>query len=98
MLSLKELFLKHDKEYHKFDRVLNKRHPAADIHVFLLLYELCPPKNPGVISGIISAVGYEEFWIATDAEEFAEKATEEHVIELIRCGVRYSEGGFCMWA
>jgi hypothetical protein len=95
MLDLDEIFERHSDEYIEFDRVENKRHPAPDIHVFLKLYEMCPPETP---RDIVCGASNDEIYLDTDTEKFAEIATEADVIELIRCGVRYGDGGFCMFA
>lgn len=74
-------------EYLKFERIENKRHSRPDIHAFLLLDELQP--NPGW--DIVSAAEHDVFFLDIDAEKLALIITEKQVIELLRCGVHWSE-------
>lgn len=86
MLDLKSVFEKWNDEYTKFDRVENPRHPCPDVCAFLLLNELAPVKR-GV--DMVSAGEHDEIWLATKVEDVAKVATEEQIVELIRCGVRF---------
>lgn len=83
-MSIKELFEKHEDEYLKFDRVDNKTSGRSDLHAMFLLDRLFPSD-----SDIVSAAEHDEIWL--DVPEYKIKTlTEDQVIELIRCGVRYS--------
>ena len=86
MIDLYEFFEKHNDEYIKFERIENKRSARPDLHAFLLLEELVPTKN---YEDMVSAAEHDEIWLEVDPKKVAEVATEEHLIELIRCGVRY---------
>lgn len=77
-----------DWEYLEFDRVENKRSSRKDLHAFLLLNELCPGETD-----IVSAAEHDEIGLGVDAEELAKVITENQVVELVRCGVRYSGDG-----
>lgn len=92
-MNIEETFEKHDDEYLKFDRVENKRSQRADLHAFMLLDELAPSKK-----SIVAAAEHDEFWVGVDIEEIEDKLTEDQVIELVRCGVRYGEYGLCLFA
>lgn len=73
----------HD-EYLKFDRVQNKTSNRADLHAFMLLDKLVPGK-----CDIVSAASHDEIWMGVSPDDLSKVATEEQIIELIRCGVRY---------
>lgn len=70
-------------EFLKFDRVQNKLSNRPDLHAFLLLDKLIPGNQD-----IVSSAAHDEIWLAVEAEELAAVASEEEVIDLIRCGVR----------
>ena len=93
MLNLSELFEKHEEEFLEFDHIANPKHPTPDICAFLMLDEICPAtySGSGKVCDIISGAEHDQIYLATDTEKFAEKATEEQVIDLIRCGVMYEE-------
>lgn len=81
-MNLKEIFDKHDSESHKFDRVENKRSNRADLHAFLLLDQLVPGTYD-----IVAAAEYDQIFLEIDPLELKKVASEEQIIELIRCGV-----------
>ena len=87
MIDLKETFEKHDDEYIKFDRVENKLHSRPDICAFLLLDKLVP--EPG--QDMVSAAEHDEIYLHTDCDRLAEVATDEDILTLTRCGVRYDD-------
>ena len=74
------------EDFLKFDRVENKRSQRPDIHAYLLLDELFP--RPGY-SMIISASN-DEIWLDVQGRKL-EGLTEEQILELSRCGVRYDD-------
>lgn len=99
MLNLEELAEKHENEFLKFERIAVKRSKRPDLHAFLLLDEIVPPQpTPGYPDRLdeshdmVACAEHDEIWLATDAEQLAEKATEEQIVELIRCGVRFDDG------
>jgi len=83
----------HDDEYLKFEKVENKRSNRPDLHAFLLLDELVPGTSDMVCNS-----EHDEFWLDVNLDELAEVATEDQIIELMRCGVRCSEDSLCMFA
>lgn len=83
--NLEELFDKHDDDFIKFERVKNKLSSRPDIHAFILLNQLVPGDYD-----MVSAAEHDEIFLDVDPEELAKVATEEQIVELIRCGVRYS--------
>jgi len=75
-----------EHEYIRFDRVENKTSQRPDMHAFNLLDKL--------VSGscdMVSAAEHDEIYLAVEPETICEVATDEQIIELIRCGVRYDE-------
>jgi len=86
MLNIKELFEKHKKEHWQFYKIENKKTNRPDLQAFLILDSIVSSD-----CSIISAAEHDEFFLDIDLEALAAKATEEQIIDLIRCGVRYSE-------
>jgi hypothetical protein len=80
----------YQEDFLKFDRVENKLSARADVHAFILLDKLLPPKEncPGCgISDMIAGADHDIVYLETDAEELAKVITMDQIIELIRCGV-----------
>ena len=88
----KDQYTKYSDEFLKFDRVENKTSQRSDLHAFNLLDKLVP----GTVD-MVSAAEHDEIWLEVSPEELAQVATEEQIIELIRCGVRYSRDGLAMY-
>jgi hypothetical protein len=84
--DLEMFFDIHDGEHGRFDLIEEKLSDRKDIHAFLLLDKIIPGKKVG--SMIVSAE-HDEIWLDVDLEELIEVATEDQIIELMRCGVRY---------
>ena len=74
-------------EFLKFDRIGNKRCERPDLHAFLLLDELFPSPGQDMVSG----AGHDEIWLDVTADQI-ESLTDEQIVELVRCGVRYDYG------
>ncbi|MEE9612838.1 MAG: hypothetical protein V3W19_16415 [Desulfatiglandales bacterium] len=87
---MEERFEKYSDEYLKFERVENKKSKRADLHGFLLLDELFPGNRD-----MISAAEHDEIWLDIEGEQL-EKLTDEQIIELTRCGIRYDEESNCL--
>jgi hypothetical protein len=73
-------------EFLKFDRVKNKRSSRADLHAFVRMDELVPSPLGG---DMVSDAKHDEIMLQVEPSDLAAVATEEVVIELMRCGVRY---------
>lgn len=97
MLNLKETFGKFDDDFLKFEHIENPRHRSPDLCAFLLLAELAPEiiKTKGPYFGrhedIVGCAEHDQIWLSVDLEQLAEKATEDNILELVRCGVRYDD-------
>lgn len=77
---------KYEDDFLKFERVENKTSKRADLHAFMLLDRLFPrPEGRG---DIVSAAEHDEIFLGVDPDELDEVATEDQMLELIRCGVR----------
>ncbi len=92
--DLKPLFDKHQDELFKFDRIKNPLANRKDLHVFLLMDTLLPATG----HNIIRSAEHDEIWLEIDEERLVEVITENHIVDLIRCGVMYESGvGFSMF-
>lgn len=87
MIDLEAAFEAADKEFLKFDRIENPLHPRPDICAFLKLHELVPA-HPD--RDMVAAAEHDEIYLEVDAEALAAVATQEDIIYLHRCGVRFS--------
>lgn len=85
MIDLYEMFEKHKDEYIKFDRVVNKLHARPDICAFLLLDKLLPNDGRDIVSG----ASHDEIYLDADCKKLAEVSTDDDILMLTRCGVRY---------
>ena len=90
--EISDFFEKHNDEFLKFDRVENKLHTRPDIHAFILLDQLVPDKGD-----MVAGASHDEIYLDTTPEDAFKAATEAQLIDLIRCGVRYSDDIFCMF-
>jgi hypothetical protein len=90
--QFKDFYNKASEEHLKFERVQNKRSQRPDLHAFLLLDELCPSDKD-----IICHARHDEIFLSVEVEDLIKVVTEDQVIELIRCGVRYSDDSLCMF-
>lgn len=86
MIDLKATFEKCDDDYLKFDRVQNKLHSRPDLCAFLLLDKLMPRAGRDMVRG----AEHDEIYLDADCEKLAEVATENDILTLTRCGVRYN--------
>lgn len=87
--TMRDLFEKHEDEHLEFEKIKQPKSKRPDLHAFLLLDELCPGDTDIVIRS--AADSYYEFGLNIDITMFSAKITEEHIIELTRCGVMYDE-------
>lgn len=87
MLDLKSLFEKHASEYGKFDRVSPKFSKRSDINALILLDKIIP-FNDGPI---IALAEHDVIYLSISSIYLARNATEEQIIDLIRCGISLDE-------
>lgn len=91
-MDLEAAFEKFDDEFLQFSNISQPRHARPDIAAFILLDKLVP----GTV-GMIAAAEHDEIYLDVDPEKLAEVATEADILELVRCGVRFSDDGLCMF-
>lgn len=93
MIDVKATFEQHDDEFLKFDRIPAERklHRRPDLCAFLLLDKLVPGTED-----IVSGAEHDEIFVRVDAEDLAKVATEDDILTLARCGVRYSDEYDCL--
>lgn len=87
MPSFQEIITKYNDEYLQFDRVVEKFSNRPDLHAFILLDQLIPSDND-----IISCAEHDQIWLDIEIDSLNDVATEEQMIDLVRCGVRYNAG------
>lgn len=92
MIDIKAAFERCDDEYIKFERVENKLHNRPDICAFLLLDRLMPASG----KDMVCAAANDEIFLSVDCEKLAEVATEDDILMLSRCGVRYDSENDCL--
>jgi hypothetical protein len=94
--ELESLFDKHEDEFLKFERIPAERRlsNSPDIQVFRLLDELFPGDDD-----LVSCATHDEIFLSIDGEEFASKVTEDLLIDMMRCGLRWdsSEQSLCVF-
>ena len=91
--ELQDLFETHKREYLKFEKILDPKSRRPDVNAFLILDALVPSNED-----LISCAWHDNIGLGIDLRDLAEAASEDQVIELIRCGVRISNGHLCMFA
>lgn len=89
-LTVEEVFEKHDHEFLKFSRVENKFSQRPDMHAFILLDRFFPGTQD-----MIQCAEHDEYFLAHF--DFAE-LTEAQIIDLIRAGCMWQDGGIRLFA
>lgn len=74
------------EEYLRFERIKKPLHRRPDLCAFLMLDRLVPGKTD-----MVSCAEHDEIWLSVEPESLAKVATKEQIIDLVRCGLRYSE-------
>ena len=87
--ALIELFEKHNDDFLKFEKIVNPAHPRPDIAAFIMLDKLCP--RPGF--DMVTAAEHDEIWLEVDLDDLRKVITEDQVLDLVRCGIRYDSQG-----
>jgi len=90
-MDIDDRFEQFSDDYIKFERVENKRSSRPDLHAFLLLNELVPGTND-----MVSAAEHDEIFLSVEPEELNKVATDEQILELVRCGIRYNSSHDCL--
>ena len=88
------LFEKYDDDYIKFERIPpeQRRHPRPDICALIYLHERFGGQidEDGTSRDAVCCAEHDEIWL--DWEPAKLDVTEEDVLYLTRCGVRYDSG------
>lgn len=92
MIDLKGTFKKYRDEHCNFDAVENKLSRRSDLCAFLLLDRLLPVDN----RYMILAAEHDEIRLSPDTFKLEAVATEEDILTLVRCGVRYDADNDCL--
>ena len=93
MIDIEETFNKYDDEFLEFDDVIDKVSNRRDLCAFILLDKLAPSSKP---SDIISASEHDEIFLDFDMEMLAKNASEDDIITLTRCGIRFNSEFNCL--
>lgn len=83
-------------EYIKFENIPAERRLSTrpDIHAFILLNKLAPGTRDMICSS-----EHDEYFLEPSIDDLAKGgATEQDIMDLIRCGVRNGCYGLCMFA
>ncbi|CAB3654206.1 hypothetical protein LMG26685_02912 [Achromobacter mucicolens] len=86
MIDLEAVFEKFDDEYILFERIENPAHSRPDVCAFIMLDRLVPSEKS---RDMVCSAEHDEIWLDVDIEELARVATEDDVLSLVRCGVRF---------
>ena len=91
MLDLQKTLIKYDSELYKFDRIENKLSNRSDLHALLLIDSLMPGT-----SNIIGSATHDCIYLAINVKVLAKVAKEEHIRDLVRCGIFFEDNLLCM--
>lgn len=86
---LEAFFEAHNDEFLKYERVKPERrlHARPDLNAFLLLDKLVPGDTD-----LISAAMHDEIFFGVEPYQVMKAASEEDLLDLIRCGFRLPKG------
>lgn len=90
--ELKSIFEKYDDEYIRFEKVKNKTSKKRDIHAFMLLDKLTTNKY----GKILGDARHDVVFLFVNCKDLSKVITEKQILELVRCGVMYSEKEDCL--
>jgi hypothetical protein len=86
MIDIHATFDKYEDEFLKFERIPpdRKLHARPDLCAFLLLDRLVPGD-----CDMVAGAEHDEIWLEVSVDILASVATDEDLLTLCRCGVRY---------
>lgn len=85
MIDLHETFKKYTDDYLKFDRIEDPLHPRPDICAFIWLDMVAP----GTQRRMVACAEHDEIWLDVNCELLASVASDDAILMLTRCGIRY---------
>ena len=91
-MEIKDKFEAVDDDYLKFERIKNKKATRPDVHAFILLEELFPSERN---MDLIDSAEHDIYYFSIEGEQL-DKLTDEHILELTRCGIHYDEEFDCL--
>jgi hypothetical protein len=93
VIDLREAFESYNDEFLKFENIETPLHRRPDICAFLMLDAMLP----GPSRDMVCSAEHDVIWLDIDCEKLAEVIKEYQILNLVRCGVRYSDGSLCMF-
>lgn len=89
-MTIEELFEKHQDEFLQYERDSSLKCEPRDITLFNMLSDLAA--GGGLIAGAL----HEEIFFSVDLNDFVRFFSEEEVVRMIRCGLRYDSERECL--
>lgn len=86
-MSLHDRFEAVENESHRFERVQTPASTRPDVCAFVMLTNLL-----GGNRDLVDAAEHDQIWLDVDPDELDEKADDEFILTLVRCGVWYDSG------
>jgi hypothetical protein len=80
------------EEFLQFERVKAPFSFRRDLCAFIFLEKLAPSDR-----NIVFAAEHDEIWLDVDLEKLSAAATEDDILTLVRCGVRWDDDGLAMF-
>ena len=90
MLNLPEVFKKHESHYLHFEEIKDPKTKRSDLQAFLILDSISSCQG-----NIVAGMDTYSIYLNVEVEDLEKNATEEQIIDLIRCGVCYEEKHDC---
>lgn len=91
-MHISDRFEEFNNEHLKFEKVENKKSMRPDIHAFLLLDSLFPGTE-----NMVDGATHDQIWLSLKMEQI-ETLTDEHIVELLRCGVLFDSEIECLYS
>ena len=79
------------EEFLEFDRVIHPLSKRPDLCAFMLLESLVPAADD-----IVAAAEHDEIFLSVKVDELNKAVTDEQLLTLVRCGVRYDSSYDCL--
>lgn len=94
--EMKKCFDDANDQYCQFENVENKLSKRADLHAFIILDRLDDGSSE-YYDDIVVSSHHDEICLGVDAQIVAKHITKEQIVDLVRCGVRFSDDAFMMF-
>jgi hypothetical protein len=93
-MALHDRFEAVNDEFLKFKNIESPNFLHPDLMAFVLLAKLVPSQRLGL--DLIVSARHDEITLGTDCTELNEAASDEDILTLVRCGVRYCAEHDCL--